>query len=261
MKVVILCGGLGTRLGEETSLRPKPMVTVGNQPILLHIMKIYAKYGYNDFVLTLGYKGDVIKNHFMNYRALTSDIQLDFATSSCEYLSEPRLDWKVALMETGLSTMTGGRLRRLESRLRPTGTFMLTYGDGVANVDIEELVKFHRSHGKIATVTAVRPSARFGAMEFSEDSYVSSFREKPQTEQGWINGGFFVFEPEIFNYLDDDATVLEASPMERLAQERQLVGFHHRGFWQCMDTPRDRQYLEDLWHKGEAPWWSTPNGN
>ncbi len=254
MKVVILCGGLGTRLGEETNLRPKPMVTIGNQPILQHIMQIYSCFQQTEFMLTLGYKGEVIKDYFMNYRAIASDIRVDLKTGVCEYLSNAPLDWKVDLIETGLNTMTGGRLRRLESRLRNQGTFMLTYGDGLANVDIDKLLKFHKAHGKIATVTAVRPSARFGAMEFSENNFVTSFREKHQTDEGWINGGFFVFEPEIFDYLDSDATVLEGSPLERLAQEKQLLGFRHDGFWQCMDTPRDRQYLEDLWQKQEAPW-------
>lgn len=254
MKVVILCGGLGTRLGEETTLRPKPMVTIGNKPILTHIMQIFSHHNFNDFVFTLGYKGDVIKNYFMNYLSLTSDLRLDFSTGSCEQLSKPDLKWKIELIETGQNTMTGGRLHRLEKLLRDTGTFMLTYGDGVADVDIHKLLAFHKSHGKIATVTAVRPSARFGTMEFSEGGFVSSFREKHQTDEGWINGGFFVFEPQIFDFLEGDATVLEGSPLERLSEAKQLVGYKHEGFWQCMDTPRDRQYLEDLWKSGEAPW-------
>ncbi len=221
-------------------------------------MQIYARFHFRDFALALGYKSEIIKNHFMNYLALTSDVQLDFATGKCEYLSKPDLDWKVDLIETGLNTMTGGRLRRLEKLLRGQGTFMLTYGDGLANIELDQVLKFHRSHGKIATVTAVRPSARFGAMGFSEGNFVTSFREKHQTDEGWINGGFFVFEPEIFDYLDADTTVLEGSPLERLAEEKQLLGYRHNGFWQCMDTPRDRQYLEDLWQRGEAPW-STLN--
>jgi glucose-1-phosphate cytidylyltransferase len=254
MKTVILCGGLGTRLSEETVLRPKPMVHVGSRPILWHIMNIYGAQGFKEFVLALGYKSEMIKEYFLNYSALNSDFTVDLATG--KVMQENRLcrrDWKVRLVDTGEGTLTGGRVKRLEKLLRPEGTFMLTYGDGVSNVNIQKLLEFHRSHGKLVTVTAVRPNARFGGMQFDGDR-VSHFKEKPQSGEGWINGGFFVIEPAFFDYLENDQTVLETSPMERLVADGELMAYRHDGFWQCMDTIRDRQLLEDLWSKGQAPW-------
>ena len=253
MKTVILCGGLGTRLAEETELRPKPMVEIGGLPMLWHIMKIYDYHGFKDFVLTLGYKGEVIKDYFLNYYQRTSDITVELAAGRVDCSNHGLEDWTVRMMDTGQNTMTGGRLHRLESILRPQGTFMLTYGDGVADIDISALMKFHKKHGKLATVTAVRPSARFGTMQFDDD-LVTHFHEKPQTGEGWINGGFFVFEPEIFDYLHGDITVLEGEPLENLAKSKQLMAFHHTGFWQCMDTIRDRNSLNQEWAKDNAPW-------
>lgn len=253
MKTVILCGGMGTRLAEETTLRPKPLVTVGGHPILWHIMNCYGSYGFDRFVLALGYMGATIKEYFLNYYSLDSDLRIDLKTGAVDHIRPSRRDWQVELVDTGADSMTGGRLHRLESLLRRDGTFMLTYGDGVCDVDIERLVAFHRSHGKLATITAVRPPARFGGMDFDGDRVVE-FREKPQTGEGWINGGFFVFEPQVFDYLAGDATVLEGAPLENLAKDGQLMAYKHDGFWQCMDTVRDRQLLEALWAGGRAPW-------
>jgi glucose-1-phosphate cytidylyltransferase len=253
MKVVVLCGGLGTRLAEETHLRPKPMVEVGGKPVLWHILNTYAAHGFCDFSLALGYMGSYIKNYFLNYHALESDFSVDFSNGNVEVLRRAKMDWKIDLIDTGAKTLTGGRVHRLESMLAPTGTFMLTYGDGLSNVDIKELLKFHRSHGKIATVTAVRPPARFGEIRI-EGNAVREFKEKPQIGEGWINGGYFVFEPEIFKYLNGDETVLEGEPLERLAKDGQLQSFKHSGFWQCMDTIRDKNLLETLWASGDAPW-------
>ncbi|MGK5085600.1 glucose-1-phosphate cytidylyltransferase [Bdellovibrionota bacterium FG-1] len=253
MKTVILCGGLGTRLSEETVLRPKPLVTIGGRPILWHIMNGYGQQGFTEFVLALGYKGELIKEYFLNYYSLNSDVEVDLSTGKfvCEN-TRPR-DWKVKMVDTGDKTMTGGRVKRLEQMLRPQGTFMLTYGDGVSDVNIAELVRFHKSHGKLATVTAVRPTARFGGMAF-KDKQVVTFKEKPQSGEGWINGGFFVMEPGVLDYLEDDSTVLEQSPLERLARDGQLMAFHHEGYWQAMDTIRERQMLEESWNSGKAPW-------
>src|SRR3989338_3846783 len=220
MKTVILCGGLRTRLAEETHLRPKPMVEVGGMPILWHIMKTYAHYGYNDFVLALGYKGEVIKDYFLNYYSRTSNVSIHLKTGETEFIDSQADDWKVSMYDTGLDTLTGGRLARLSRYLKSDSTFMLTYGDGVANIDINALINFHRSHGKLATITAVRPPARFGAIQLFEN-HVMSFQEKPQTGEGWINGGFFVFEPGIFDYLDGDQTILEREPLEKLCADRQ----------------------------------------
>jgi glucose-1-phosphate cytidylyltransferase len=253
MKVVILCGGLGTRLSEETQVRPKPMVTIGGHPMLWHIMNLYSAHNCEEFVLALGYRGNSIKEYFLNFYALDSDLHIDLASGEIEHLRRSRRNWKIDLIDTGGESMTGGRLRRLESALRPHGTFMLTYGDGVADIDIGRLLEFHRAHGKVATVTAVRPPARFGGMEL-DGNHVTEFKEKPQTGEGWINGGFFVFEPAVFDYLSGDQTVLEGAPLENLARDGQLMAFRHAGFWQCMDTLRDRQLLEQLWASNEAPW-------
>lgn len=255
MKTVILCGGLGSRLSEETYLRPKPMVEIGGNPILWHIMKIYEKYQQADFVLALGYKSEFIKDYFINYHARSSDITVHLKTGQIDYSNPTAENWNVTMVDTGESTMTGGRLLRLEKLLKSGGTFMLTYGDGLSDVNIEELLKFHKSHGKIATVTAVRPSARFGGMHLS-NGRVSNFKEKPQSGEGLINGGFFVFEPEIFEYLKDDSTILEQSPMELLVSNNHLMAYEHDGFWQCMDTIREKELLQSMWDSNNAPWLS-----
>jgi glucose-1-phosphate cytidylyltransferase len=253
MKTVILCGGLGTRLSEETQLKPKPMVEIGHRPILWHIMKTYAHHGFSDFVLALGYKSHFIKDYFLHYHPLTSDMTVHLGTGQVEYANTLAEDWSVDLVDTGPSTMTGGRILRLEERLRPDGAFLCTYGDGLCDVDLRSLFAFHKAHGLLATVTAVRPPARFGALHI-EDSRVVCFKEKIQAEAGWINGGYFVFEPGIFDYLDSDDTILEESPLERLAADGQLMAYKHDGFWQCMDTLRDRNHLEALWRDKKAKW-------
>jgi glucose-1-phosphate cytidylyltransferase len=253
MKVVLLAGGLGTRLAEETGVRPKPMVEIGEHPILWHIMKTYAAHGFEDFLIALGYKGEFIKQYFLNFYASYRDLTINLGNGAVEYDSSPRINWRIQMTDTGAGTMTGGRLRRLESLLRSGGTFMLTYGDGVCDIDIPKLLEFHQKHGRVATVTAVRPPARFGTMHFQGDQ-VLEFKEKLQTGEGWINGGFFVFEPEVFDYLDGDDTVLEAKPLETLAAEGQLMAYKHEGFWQCMDTLRDKIRLQELWTSGTAPW-------
>jgi len=254
MKTVILCGGLGTRLSEETQLKPKPMVEIGGRPMLWHIMKIYELHGFNDFVLALGYKGEIIKDYFMQYHARMSDFTVHLKSGSIDFTNPTAEDWHVRLIDTGANTLTGGRLLRLRAQLENEGTFMLTYGDGVSNVDVEALLKFHRSHGKLATVTSVRPPARFGGMRI-EEGKVTDFKEKPQAGEGWINGGFFVFEPGIFNYLENDTTILEQAPLENLSKNGQLMAYEHPGYWQCMDTVRDRDALQDLWKSGDAPWY------
>lgn len=254
MKTVILCGGYGTRLAEETDIRPKPMVNIGPKPILIHIMELYSSYGYNDFVLALGYKGDVIKEYFASFVNIVNDYQIDLESGSINYLTKKKCDWKVTCVDTGADTLTGGRLKRLESLLRGEDRFMLTYGDGVCSVNISSLVDSHLKSKSIGTVTAVRLSARFGEMSIDANGIVTDFQEKPQTMQGWINGGFFVFEKEFFTYLDDDNTILERKPLESLASDRSLNAFQHHGFWQCMDTLRDKKYLNELWKSGDVPW-------
>ena len=254
MKTVILAGGLGTRLTEETTLRPKPMVEIGGLPILWHIMRGYAQAGFQDFVVACGYKGEVIKDYFLRYRERLADLEIDLGARTVEIDDHMDVDWRVKLVDTGRDSMTGGRLARLAPLLREGGTFMLTYGDGVCDVDLTALVAFHKAHGKLATVTAVRPPARFGTMEF-DGQRVTEFKEKPQTESGWINGGFFVLEPAALDYLrDGDATILEAAPLENLARDGQLMAYKHDGFWQCMDTVRDKTRLEEMWTSGKAPW-------
>jgi glucose-1-phosphate cytidylyltransferase len=254
MKVIILCGGLGTRLAEETQIKPKPMVQIGGRPILWHIMKLYERHGITDFNLALGYKGEVIKDYFMNYHAYLSDMTVYLKSGKIDYSNPMGEDWSVSMIDTGANTMTGGRLLRFKQYLKNNNEpFMLTYGDGVSDVDITALLKYHHSHGKIATVTAVRPSARFGGMRIGEGQVIN-FEEKPQSGEGWINGGFFVFEPTIFDYLDDDSTILEKFPLENLARDEQLMAFQHSGYWQCMDTIRDRDALQELWDDGSVPW-------
>ena len=253
MKVVILCGGFGTRLSEETQVKPKPMVEIGGMPILWHIMKVYATYGYKDFICALGYKGELIKDYFLNYHPRTSDITVNLANGNAKYVNASAEDWTVSMIDTGKHSMTGGRLHRLRELLASEGTFMLTYGDGVADINIKKLLEFHVKHKKLATITAVRPPARFGTMIFDGDQVVD-FHEKPQTGEGWINGGFFVFEPGIFQYLIDDQSVLELDPLENLAKDGQLMAFKHEGFWHCMDTLRDKNFLENEWNSGSAAW-------
>jgi glucose-1-phosphate cytidylyltransferase len=252
MKVVILAGGFGTRLTEETESKPKPMVEVGGHPILWHILKHYAHHGHNEFFVALGYKGAVIKRFFRDYHHLGGDMTVDLKSGEIQQHARESDDWKVHLIDTGASVMTGGRVRRLQ-KLLGKDTFMLTYGDGVCDVDLGELLKFHRSHGKIATVTAVRPPARFGGLVFEGD-LVKEFTEKPQIGEGWINGGFMVFEPGLFDYLEGDDSILEADALERLAADGQLGAYRHDRFWQCMDTLRDLRTLESLWHSGKPPW-------
>jgi len=252
MKTVILAGGYGSRLQEETTVKPKPMVEIGAQPILWHIMNIYAAYGYKEFVVALGYKGEAIKNYFLNYYYLRSSITIELANGRVEVHDGGREDWVVRLVDTGLNTATGGRIRQLASAIGRE-TFLMTYGDGVADIDIRELVAFHRRQKKLATVTAVRPPARFGDLTFQGD-LVTAFAEKPQISEGWINGGFFVLEPQVLEYIEGDEAVFERGPLERLARDGQLVAYQHPGFWQCMDTLRDVRFLEELWEGGHPPW-------
>jgi glucose-1-phosphate cytidylyltransferase len=254
MKTILLAGGLGTRLSEETVLRPKPMVEVGGMPILWHIMKTYAAFGYTDFTIALGYKGDVIKEFFLNYKLHKSDMIVNLRSGNVKFENDASEDWTVGLHETGLNSLTGGRLFNLKKLFKPGDTFMLTYGDGLADINIEKLVAFHKSHGKIATLTAVRPPARFGSIVMEEDGHILEFKEKPQLGEGWINGGYFVFDYKIFDYLKDAQTILEGEPLETLTKENQLVAYRHDGFWQCMDTIRDKEKLNEIWATGKAPW-------
>jgi glucose-1-phosphate cytidylyltransferase len=252
MKVVILAGGLGTRLSEETLVRPKPMVDVGSKPILWHIMKIYSTHGINDFIICCGYKGYVIKEYFANYVLHGSDVTFDLKTGTAEIHHRSVEPWTVTLVETGESTQTGGRIKRVGQYLDDED-FAMTYGDAVGPIDITSLLAFHKRQGKMATVTAVRPPARFGALE-SDGTVVTRFKEKPAGGDAWINGGFFVLSPKVLDYIDGDSSLWEHEPIERLAAEGQLASFHHEGFWQAMDTLRDRNTLEDLWNSGQAPW-------
>ena len=252
MKTIILAGGFGTRLSEETELKPKPMVEIGGRPILWHIMKTYSHYGFNDFSIALGYKGEMIKRFFIDYRLITSSLTVSLTEEKVDWHMGHEEDWNVDLIDTGADTMTGGRLKRLISR-DESDTVMMTYGDGVADINIRELVDFHKSHGKLATVTAVRPPARFGSLTFNGDN-VTGFAEKPQLGEGWINGGYFVFEPAVAKYIEGDQTYLEREPLERLAQDGQLMAFKHQTYWQPMDTLRDLQTLRERWDSGDAPW-------
>ena len=253
MKVVILAGGFGTRLSEETDIRPKPLVEIGGRPILWHVMKIYAEHGLKDFIICCGYKGSSIKSYFANYLLESSDVVFDFKSNSTSYLSSSDIDWKVTLVDTGLETMTGGRLRRVAEFI-DGDTFCLTYGDGVSDVDITALVAFHAAHGKAATVTAVPSPGRFGILDIGKNQSVSRFHEKPDNEMGWINGGFFVLNRKALQYVDGDSSIWERQPLERLAADGELRAFRHTGFWRPMDTLRDKRELEDLWASGKAPW-------
>lgn len=255
MKVVILAGGFGTRISEESHLRPKPMIEIGEHPILWHIMKIYSSFGFNEFVICLGYKGYVIKEYFANYFLHNSDVTFDLSSNGIEIHNSAAESWKVTLVDTGLMTQTGGRLRKIRKYLSDE-TFLMTYGDGVADIDISELLYFHRSHGKYSTITAVQPPGRFGALAFDreEDVIVRDFQEKPQGDGSWINGGFFVLEPDIFQYIENDDVLWEKQPLFKLSSINQLVAYRHSGFWKPMDTLRDKNELESLWDKGAAPW-------
>ncbi len=252
MKAIILAGGLGTRLSEETDLKPKPMVEISGKPILWHIMKIYSSYGINDFVICLGYKGFMIKEWFANYFLHNSDVTIKLKNNEVKVHNTQTEDWTVSLIDTGLNTQTGGRLRRVKNYIG-NETFMFTYGDCVADINIEELIKFHKSNGKLATMTSVQPPGRFGAIELRENK-ITSFHEKPAGDNAWINGGFFVLEPEVINYIKNDETVWERAPMENLAKEGQLMAYKHRGFWKPMDTLRDNRELNSLWNSKKAPW-------
>jgi len=253
VKVVILAGGLGTRLSEETEIKPKPMVEIGGQPIIWHIMKHYAHFGFKEFCIALGYRGELVKRFFMDYHSLNGNISIDLASGNVDMHERECEDWVVHLQNTGQDTNTGGRVKRLESQLND-GTFMITYGDSVCDVNLHDLLEFHRAHGRIGTITAVRPPARFGGLIFDGDGMVVDFTEKPQIGEGWINGGFMVCEPKIFDYLKDDDSSFEADALEQLASECQLAAYQHAGFWQCMDTLRDKRLLENLWQDGRAPW-------
>jgi glucose-1-phosphate cytidylyltransferase len=254
MKVVILAGGYGTRISEESHLKPKPMIEIGDAPILWHIMKSYSHYGFNEFIICCGYKGYAIKEYFADYYLHRSDVTFDFGKGNemivHNNVSEP---WKVTLVDTGLNTMTGGRVKRVANHIG-NETFLLTYGDGVCDVNIKELVDFHIKHGKIATITAIQPGGRFGVVEIDGNNSIIEFKEKTKEDGGWINGGFMVLEPKILDFIDDDTTIFEKYPLERASNEGELVAFKHNGFWQCMDTLRDRMLLEELWASGQAPW-------
>lgn len=251
MKVVILAGGLGTRLSEETTITPKPMVEIGGRPILWHILKYYSMYNFNDFFIALGYKGEVIKHYFMDYQSANHSIRISLKDNTIQYLDGRTEDWNLHLIDTGISTNTGGRLKKLQEYIGAE-TFMLTYGDGVSTVNLDELLRFHKSHGRMVTITAVHPPARFGGLDLDDDKVVN-FYEKSQIREGWINGGFMVFEPGVFDYIEGDHTVLEADVLEKLTTDGQVWAYKHSQFWQCMDTLRDKRYLEELWSSG-APW-------
>lgn len=253
MKVLILAGGFGTRISEESHLRPKPMIEIGEMPILWHIMKYYSSYGYNDFIILAGYKQYVIKEYFANYFLHNSDVTFDLSNNQMEVHHNMNEPWRVTIVDTGLNTMTGGRIKRVQDYVGDE-PFMLTYGDGVSNVDLEALVKFHHAHGKIATITTVSLAQQKGVLDIDENNQIRAFREKEREDGAIINGGFMVFQPEIFRYLIDDRCVLEQEPMHRLAADGELMSFYHAGFWQCMDTQREKKLLEDLWASGKAPW-------
>ena len=254
MKVVILAGGKGTRISEESYTKPKPMIEIAGKPILWHIMKIYSYYGFNNFIICLGYKGYIVKEYFTNYYLHQSDVTIDLNNNSIDIHKTAAEPWKITLVDTGLDTMTGGRLLRVKDYIGQEA-FMMTYGDGLSNIDISELVRVHKKHKKQATLTAIQPSGRFGALNIKADSAIQSFEEKPQNEVGWVNGGFFVLEPEIFDYLQEgDNTIWERAPIQNIAKNNQLTAYKHYGFWKCMDTLRDKVELEKMWNNGETPW-------
>lgn len=256
MKVLLLAGGFGTRLSEETNLIPKPMVEIGGKPILWHIMKIYASYGYNDFVILLGYKGHIIKEYFLNYFYQQTDVRIDLETNEVEVLRRKGENWKITLLDTGLNTMTGGRLKRAKEYVG-NEPFMFTYGDGVGKINIKELADFHKEKGKLVTMTSVQPEGRYGALDITEEGLVTSFKEKPKGDGNYINGGFFVCQPEALDYIDGDHQMFEREPLEKICEDKQLVTYKHHGFWQCMDTMRDKRMLEELWESD--PKWKNWN--
>ena len=254
MKAVILAGGMGTRITEESVLKPKPMIEIGGKPIIWHIMKLYTKYGINEFIICLGYKGYIIKEYFANYYLHESDVTFDFSNKNEKLVhSHTAEPWKVTLVNTGLDTMTGGRVKRIKDYIGEE-TFLLTYGDGLSNVNIKNLISFHKKHKRLATVTAIKPPGRFGVIDLDDKDNISRFMEKPVGDGHWISGGFFVMEPKIFDYLEDDKTILERKPLETLAREGNLKAYKHEGFWYAMDTLRDKIHLEELWNTGKAPW-------
>jgi len=252
VKVIILAGGFGTRLSEYTEMIPKPMVTVGGYPIIWHIMRSYAHFGHKDFYLALGYKAEVVKEYFLHYSSLNSDFTVDISSGVIDSYQTNKIDWRVTLVQTGLESMTGGRVKRLQSYIG-NETFMLTYGDGVVDIDMHELLKFHKSHGKMVTISAVHPGARFGELMI-EEQRVTSFKEKPQINQGWVNGGYFIIEPEFFDLIEGDSTILEHEPLMQAVEMDEVMAYKHEGYWQCMDTKRDRDALEKLWQANLAPW-------
>lgn len=252
-KVLLLAGGLGTRISEETVIKPKPMVEIGGKPILWHIMKMYAKHGFNDFVVLLGYKGYYVKEYFMNYFLHQNDFTIDLKTNKVDFFNNFSEDWKITLLDTGEHSMTGGRIKRAKEIIG-NDTFLLTYGDGVSDVDIRKVFDFHKSHGKMLTVTAVQPEARYGMIDFNSETDIGGFSEKPMGEGGWINGGFFVCEPTILDFIASEHTIFEREPMETIAQKQEMKAYKHHGFWQCMDTLRDKTKLQELWESGKAPW-------
>ena len=253
MKAIILAGGLGSRLSEETVLRPKPMVEIGGRPILWHIMNIHAAHGITEFIVALGYKAEVVKEYFLNFYAFNNDLSIDLASGQTTIHDGKQPNWKVHLVDTGLHTQTGGRLKRLASWLHADETFMFTYGDGVTDLDLGALTRFHAAHGRVATVTTVRPPSRFGRMAFSGEK-VTDFYEKPETGDGWINGGYFVLNARALDYIDGDETIWERDPVERLVRDGELMGYQHSGFWSCMDTLKEKNMLEELWNSGHSPW-------
>lgn len=253
MKAIILAGGVGSRLAEETTVRPKPMVEIGGKPILWHIMNIYAAHGVNEFIIALGYKAEVIKEYFLNFYALNNDLSIDLASGKTTIHDGNQPRWKIHLVDTGMQTQTGGRLKRLRPWLRPDETFLFTYGDGVADIDIRALLEFHMAHGKLATVTTVRSPERFGRISFEKERVVQ-FYEKPEASEGWINGGYFVLNAQVIDYITGDGTVWEREPIERLAADGQLIGYRHYGFWSCMDTLKEKNVLDELWNSGRTPW-------
>lgn len=254
MKVVILAGGFGTRISEESHLRPKPMIEIGEKPILWHIMKIYSYYGFNEFIICLGYKSHMIKEFFADYYLHTSDVTFDLSKNEMKVHNNYSEPWKVTLVDTGLNTLTGGRIKRISEYLPDDEPFMLTYGDGVSDINLNELLKFHKSHGKLATISAINLSGRFGVLDINDNQSISTFAEKTKEDGGWINGGFMVLEPKVLNYIEGDETIFERDPLENLAKDGELMAYKHHGYWQCMDTKRDHDLLENLWDNNEAPW-------
>jgi glucose-1-phosphate cytidylyltransferase len=252
MKVIILAGGLGTRLSEYTEVIPKPMIRIGGRPMLWHIMKIYSHFGIKDFYLALGYKSEVVKNYFLTYKELHSNITVDLENNSVSFHQTDDLNWRITMVDTGANTMTGGRVKNLKDFIG-NETCMMTYGDGLANINIDELLKFHKMHGKLITITTVQPQSRYGELSIKKDK-VTSFKEKPQNNNGWINGGFFIFEPEFFDLIKDDSTILEKTPLEKAAETGQLMAYRHDGFWFSMDSKRDHEILEKIWKEGDPPW-------